>query len=74
MELKEFVLDEAPIVKLFPDVARAPPRKQFERYVVPEGEFAYGPAVDEEGDGAHFGQLPADDDAFFNGVLSLSKD
>lgn len=66
MELAEFVIDEIPIAKLFPDAARAPPRKQFGRYETPTGEPVYGHADDEDAGGAEFNQIPKDDDAVFN--------
>lgn len=66
MELAEFILDAAPGAKLFPDIARAPPRKQFERYTAPTGEPVYGHAADGDTGNAEFNQLPQDDDAFFN--------
>ena len=52
MELAEFILDAAPIAKLFPDVARAlarrrvsggPPRKQFEPFDVAQGRRYVAP-------------------------------
>jgi hypothetical protein len=46
MELYEFILDGMRIEAEFPELARAPPRKQFDRYAVPIGEFAYAPADD----------------------------
>lgn len=65
MELAEFVIDATPIARFFPESARAPPRRQFERYLKPEGEAVYGCTQNGDSD-ADFNQLPQDDDAFFN--------
>lgn len=66
MELKEFILNEKPITRMFPDAARAPPTLTFDRYLPPEGGIVYGHAEDDTETGAQFCQLPKDDDAFFN--------
>jgi len=73
MELAEFILDAAPIAKLFPDVARAPPRKQFEpfdfaqgrRYAASVGEFVYLPD-DENDEAADFDQTRPERDEDYN--------
>lgn len=65
MELAEFILDEERIKGAFPGLARAPPRKQFERYAAPVGEFAYAPD-DENDEAVGFDQTRPERDEDFN--------
>lgn len=65
MQLAEFILDTAPIAKLFPDTARAPPRKQFERHEADLNEVVYLIADDDEKT-ADFDQTRPETDADFN--------
>jgi len=65
MELKEFILDDVPIERMFPDLARAPPQKQFERIVPDPEEFVYGTADEVHRDG-EFDQTRPDNDSDYN--------
>ena len=64
MELKEFILDDASIERFFPDLARAPPRKEFERLVPNPDEPVYG-IIDDDSN-YRFDQTRPDDDLDFN--------
>ena len=64
MELKEFVLDDVPVEKSFPDLARAPPQKQFEQLVTNPDEPVYGTFDDEADYG--FDQTRTESDEDFN--------
>ena len=69
MELAEFILDGKRIEAEFPELARAPPRKQFDRYVAPVGKFVYSPD-DENHEAANFDQTRPERDEDFNQDLS----
>lgn len=66
MNFKEFILDEKPIAKFFPDAARAPPKLVFDRYMPPENGILYGNSDDHGVGEQDFCQLLKDNDAFFN--------
>jgi hypothetical protein len=65
MNLKEFVVSAIPIARLFPEIARAPPRVEFDRYVPPAGDLVYG-CTGNEPDDIGFNQSHTNDDTFFN--------
>ena|GEM_PF-2453538 len=65
MELAEFVLDGEQIRAEFPELARAPPMEQFERYVAPVGDPTYSPEYEND-EAACFDQRRPERDEDFN--------
>ena len=63
MELKGFILDDTSIERFFPDLARAPPRKEFERFVPNPDEPVYGTFDDEADYGFDQTRTESDEDS-----------
>jgi hypothetical protein len=71
MDLKEFILDEALILKALPQTARAPPQKTFEPPSVGDNAIAYLPFdAKPADDDAGFSQTREYDDSYFNQDIS----
>jgi hypothetical protein len=70
MDLKEFIFDVRWIIKVIPELSRAPPKLAFDRNVSKDG-LAYAQPEDPTTAGdADFDQTVPDNDGFFNQDLN----
>jgi hypothetical protein len=66
MDLKEFVFDVRWIIKVIPELSRAPPKLAFDRNAVETGIAYAQPESAETADDADFDQTVPENDGFFN--------